>query len=123
MTAAGYGYVQINTGRHVPVLERFLIIGVNYSTASGAVWEGAVRLLPDAAGAVISALTITAVVQGDDTLVTVTMPAPATIPAVPQASYTGGLAVLYYDIHLTPSGGTEQVLVGGEFNVVAGVVQ
>lgn len=123
LRAMGAGYVPQFVGRHVPVKFAFLIKDVNYSTASGAVWAGAVRLLPDASGAAISTLTITAVVQGPDTLVTVTMATPATIAGVPAARGTGEAAQLFYDIHLTPSGGTKQVLIGGEFNVVAGVVQ
>jgi hypothetical protein len=77
--------------------------------------------LPDATGAVLVALTITAVVQGSDTLVTVTSVKPDDY--APDARSTGEAAELFYDIHLTPSGGTKQVLLGGDFNVIAGVVQ
>lgn len=121
LRAMGAGYVPQSVGRYVPVKFAFLIEDVNYSTASGAAWEGAVRLLPDADGAVIATLTITAVVQGADTLVTVTAAAPSGY--APDARSTGEAAQLFYDIHLTPSGGTEQVLLGGDFNVIAGVVQ
>jgi hypothetical protein len=121
LRSMGAGYVPRSFGRHVPVKFSFLIKDVDYSTASGAVWEGAVRLLPDAAGAALVALTITAVVQGADTLATITAAAPSTFaPAAPE---TGDAAQLFYDIHLTPSGGTEQVLLGGDFNVIAGVVK
>ena len=123
LRAMGAGYVPQSVGRHVPVKFSFLIKNANYSTANGAVWAGAVRLLPDATGAVISALTITAAVQGADTLVTVTMAAPQSIAGVPAARSTGEAAQLFYDIHLTPSGGTKQVLLGGDFNIIAGVVQ
>jgi hypothetical protein len=123
LKAMGAGYVPQSVGRHVPVKFVFLIQNVNYSTASGAVWAGAIRLLPDTGGAVISNLTITAVVQGADTLVTISMAAPATIGGVPGARSTGEAAQIFYDVHLTPSGGTKQVLLGGEFNIIAGVVQ
>lgn len=121
LRAMGAGYVPRSFGRHVPVVFSFLIQDVDYSTAGGAAWDGDVRLLPDAGGAVLAALTITAVVQGDDTLVTITAAAPSTF--APDANETGESAQLYYDIHLTPTGGTKQVLIGGEFNVIAGVVQ
>lgn len=123
LRAMGAGYVPKSVGRHVPVRFAFLINDVDVSTASGAVWEGDVRTLPDAGGAVVGAFTITAVVQGVDTLVTVTMAAPAAIEAFPPANSTGEAAQLFYDIHLTPSGGTKQVIFGGDFNVIAGVVQ
>lgn len=124
LRAMGAGYAPKSVGRHVPVKFAFLIKDVDYSTASGAVWDGDVRTLPDASGAVLTALTITAVVQGDDTLVTITALAPsAWTPAAPAARSTGEAAQLFYDIHLTPSAGTKQVLLGGDFNVVAGVVQ
>lgn len=121
LRAMGAGYVPQHVGRHVPVKFSFLIEGVNYSTAGGAAWVGAVRTLPDATGAVLVALTITAVVQGADTLVTVTSANPDTY--APDARSTGEAAQLFYDIHLTPSGGTKQVFIGGDFNIVAGVVQ
>lgn len=121
LRAMGAGYVPRSVGRHVPVKFAFLLKDVNYSTASGAVWDGDVRLLPDAGGSVLVALTITAVVLGDDTLVTVTAAAP--VSYAPAARATGAAAQLFYDIHLTPSGGTKQVLLGGDFNVIAGVVQ
>lgn len=121
LRAMGAGYVPQHAGRHVPVNFAFLLKDVNYSTASGATWAGAVRTLPDASGAVLVALTITAVVQGDDTLVTVTSVKPDTY--APDARSTGEAAQLFYDVHLTPSGGTKQVLLGGDFNVIAGVVQ
>lgn len=121
LRAMGAGYVPQTVGRHVPVKFAFLIKDVDYSTAGGAVWDGDVRTLPDAGGAVLTALTITAVVQGADTLVTVTAGAPSGY--APAARSTGEAAQLFYDIHLTPSGGTKQVLLGGDFNVVAGVVQ
>jgi hypothetical protein len=123
LRAMGAGYVPQSVGRHVPVEFSLLIQNADYSTASGAVWDGDVRLLPDASGAVVGAFTITAVVQGDDTLVTITMAAPALIEGFPPARSTGEAAQLFYDIHLTPSGGTKQVFIGGDFNVVAGVVQ
>ncbi len=123
LRAMGAGYVPQHVGRHVPVKFSFLLQGVNYSTASGAVWAGAIRLLPDAGGSVIQAFSISATVSGSDTLVVVTMAAPATVGGMPAARSTGEAAVLYYDIHLTPSGGVKQVLLGGEFNVIAGVVQ
>lgn len=121
LRAMGAGYVPQTVGRHVPVKFAFLIKDVDYSTAGGAAWDGDVRTLPDASGAVLVALTITAVVQGDDTLVTITAAAPSGY--APAARSTGEAAQLFYDIHLTPSGGTKQVLLGGDFNVVAGVVQ
>lgn len=125
LRAMGAAYVPQSVGRHVPVKFAFLIVGVNYSTASGAVWAGAVRLLPDASGAAISALTITAIVSGADTLVTATMAAPQSIAGVPPARSTGEAAQIFYDIHLTPPApnNTKQVLLGGDFNVIAGVVQ
>ena len=123
LKAMGAGYAPQSVGRHVPVKFSFLLQGVNYSTASGAVWAGAIRLLPDAGGGAIQTLSISATVAGSDTLVVVTMAAPATIGGMPAARSTGEAATLYYDIHLTPSGGVKQVLMGGEFNVIAGVVQ
>ncbi len=123
LQAMGAGYVPRYVGRHVPVRFAFLFEGVNYSTASGAVWSGAVRLLPDAGGAIISALSITAVLSGVDTLVTVTMPTPASISGIPAARSVGESAQIFYDIHLTPSGGTKQVVLGGDFNIIAGVIQ
>lgn len=121
LRAMGAGYMPQYVGRHVPVNFAFLLKDVDYSTAGGATWAGAVRTLPDASGAVLVALTITAVVQGDDTLVTVTSVKPDSY--APDARSTGEAARLFYDIHLTPSGGTKQVLLGGDFNIVAGVVQ
>jgi hypothetical protein len=121
LKAMGAAYVPQSVGRHVPVKFAFLIEGVNYSTASGATWAGAVRLLPDAGGAVLATLTITAIVSGSDTLVTITSGEPSSF--APDARSTGESAQLFYDIHMTPSGGTEQVLLGGDFNVIAGVVQ
>lgn len=121
LRAMGAGYVPQHAGRHVPVNFVFLLKDVNYSTASGATWAGAVRTLPDASGAVLATLIITAVVQGADTLVTVTGAEPSTY--APAARSTGEAAQIFYDIKLTPSGGTQQVLLGGDFNVIAGVVQ
>ena len=123
LRAMGAGYVPQSVGRHVPVKFSFLLQGVNYSTASGAVWAGAIRLLPDAGGGAIQTLSISATVAGSDTLVVLTMAAPATIGGMPAARSTGEAAALYYDIHLTPSAGIKQVILGGEFNVIAGVVQ
>jgi hypothetical protein len=121
LRAMGAGYVPRSFGRHVPIKFAFLLKDVNYSTANGAVWAGAVRSLPDASGSPLVTLTITAVVQGADTLVTVTGPAPSTF--APAARSTGEAAPLFYDIHMTPSGATKQVLLGGDFNIIAGVVQ
>ena len=123
LKAMGAGYVPQSVGRHVPVKFSFLIKGANYSTASGAVWAGQVRLLPDAGGAVVGTLSVSATVQGSDTLVLITMGTPASIPAVPSARSTGEAAVLYYDIHLTPIAGVKQVFMGGEFNIIGGVTQ
>lgn len=123
LRAMGAGYVPRSFGRHVPIKFSFLIKNANYSTASGAAWAGAIRLLPDAAGAALATLTITAVVQGADTLVTLTGPEPATF--APAARSTGEQAPLFYDVQLTPPApnNTQQVLLGGEANIIAGVVQ
>lgn len=123
LRAMGAAYFPRHVGRHVPVKFSYLVRDIDLSTAGGATWAGAVRLLPDASGAVISALAITAVVQGADTLVTMTMAIPESIGGMPDARSTGEAALLYYDVHLTPSGGTKQVFCGGEFYVVAGSVQ
>ena len=121
LRAMGAGYVPQSVGRYVPVKFAFLIKDVNYSTASGATWAGVVRSLPDASGAVLANLTIIAVVQGADTLVTITGAEPSTY--APAARSIGEAAQLFYDIQMTPSAGTQQVLLGGDFNVIAGVVQ
>lgn len=46
-----------------------------------------------------------------------------TMEALPDAAVVGDDKALYYDIHITPSGGTKQVYFRGTFTVRAGATQ
>lgn len=111
----------LHAGRRVPFSFVIRCANVNWSTAGGAAWAGQIRLLPEAGGSAIASFTITAVVDGDDTIVTLSLAAPHGISGMPTPPIAGDQVELFYDVHLTPSGGTKQIFMGGGFTVIGGV--
>lgn len=93
---------------------------------TGATFTMHVRQLPDVTGTPLLALEtgseITAALVGADTYVTIAI-LEATMTALPAAAEIGENLVLYYDIQITPYGGSKSVYFKGTFTVVAGVTQ
>jgi len=85
-----------------------------------------VRQLPDATGTPLLSLEngseITLALVGADTTATISV-AEAVMEALPAAPEVGQDLTLYYDIHITPYGGTKGVYFKGTFTVIAGVTQ
>jgi hypothetical protein len=103
---------------------------------TGAVFEAHIRLLPDTPGAPLVDLDtvttaaaegvrlISVIGTGDDAVSSVGIRInETTMEGLPVSAELGLNTRLYWDLHITPSGGVKQVYAGGEFIVRAGVTQ
>lgn len=79
---------------------------------TGYAFGGEVRVLPDAGGAAIASWSFAAQLVDDDTVITATLAAGA-LDGI-GAPEPGAAAQFYYDLTMTPTGGEEQVFMGGE---------
>lgn len=82
--------------------------------------RGEVRAYPDAASSLGSFTASSATVASGTTTFTISIPK-ATIAAMPAPAPGDGEITFVYDLLLTPSGGTEDVLFAGEFKVLGKV--
>jgi hypothetical protein len=119
LAAAGVGYLPLSCGRFVPFDRTLVFEDVDYS---GATFLGQVRLKPDASGSAVASFTVTPSFATPNTLVRLQI-AEATMEAMPAAAEQGANLTLYWDLHVTPSGSSKQMMLAGEFTVLAGVTQ
>lgn len=123
MQSAIYPYL---VDRHTPSIKSFLF---EYNL-TGATCQMQVRQLPDATGIPLIDLTNAAAGSQGISLATVSGQTTMTIQineaaieGLPSAAEVGTDLVLYYDLQITPSGGTKGVWLRGTFTVRAGVTQ
>lgn len=120
------GRRDLRANRWTPFQEEILFEGFNYS---GATFAGSVRAVRDSGGAALAAFSFTApsvaTANGlDTTSVTMSLTEAAVeglpLPASPEL---GDDVVLYWDMHITPSGRPKFRALEGTFTVAAGVHQ
>ena len=109
--------------RHIPFNRKYRFPNANYSTAGGTVFNGHVRLTPDAPDPAIVVFTITSTFIAPDTFVEISCDAPDDIFGVPDAGELGSNAILHYDIHMDPPTSPKQIIFAGNWVVVAGSTQ
>ena len=117
LRAAGVIYYPYFTSNFAPAKRIFIFEGVDLV---GATHAAQVRTLPDAGGAVLLALTCTAVLVGSDTHLTIGATEGA-IEVLPAAAELGRNAEFYWDYEMTPLGDVKRKVFAGEFVRTAGV--
>lgn len=108
--AAGAAYLPLTAMHRQAKTWLIRFKGVNYTGAS---WRGQVRSRPDAPGAALATLTFVATLDGPDTVLAATLSAVAN-SGLPAAAEPGAASLTFYDIAITPVGGTEQTILAGE---------
>lgn len=117
------GTYDISANRYAPHEDSMVIEGYDFT---GATLKMQVRDRPNG-GAIRADITPTVSVSTVEGIAYTTVSwsiAEVDMEAMPEDPTTPGADVtLYYDVHLTPSGGTKFVPFGGKFIVKAGVTQ
>lgn len=115
LKAMGKGPLAMYAARHAP-FRKPVALQADYT---GAALIGQVRSYPDA-GTILVSFTVTGptVVAGTTTFILSLTE--AQIEALPSAPAGDGSVTLVYDLLLTPSGGTKELLFGGNFIVTGG---
>jgi hypothetical protein len=135
----------IHADRWVSCVRTLAFVDFNFTSAT---FASHVRLHPDASGSPLATATVTLVYAGSATVsahiaagrlpglppgmeltdtiyvsqVRITI-AEATMEAMPYPAELGDDMILYWDLHITPSGGTKDVYAAGKFIVRGGATQ
>lgn len=121
LAAAGKGPVTLREERTRKLEAAFILAG----DWTGATLRGAVRLSPDAAGAVLASFAVTGpVVASGVSTFTVSLAAGSganSTGSLPADGEGGGVARFAYDLLITPLGDDEEVLVGGVLEILGRV--
>ena len=114
IAAAGGAYVPLSLFNDEPFIQKFTIKLFDYTSA---VFIGGVRAAFEESSPILHAFDFTDVLIGNDTEVTFGLFDPLAVKALRSAVDPGAINTLYYNIKVTPPGGSKQTWFAGEFKV------
>lgn len=114
IAAAGGAYWPLTLFNDEPRIDTFTIKDVDYT---GATFEGNIRAAFEESSAVLKSFSFDAQLVGSDTVVTVEL-SESDVTALRSGTDPGAIETLFYNIKVTPSGGSKQTWFVGDFKVM-----
>lgn len=114
IAAAGGAYWPLSLFNDEPRVDVFTIKDVDYT---GATFEGSIRAAFEETSPVLKSLSFDADLVGSDTVVTVSL-SESDVLALRSGFDPGAIETLFYNIKVTPAGGSKQTWFAGEFKVM-----